>query len=520
MILGKTMLRGTALSMGLLLGACGSSSPHGSQAAVTPTVPQNLDRHCDQAPFPSAQWLACETANYAKTLEAPTEQLDPRFAGAITARTLANLQDFLARAAADPSWLALRSGNTPLTPVCTVGGPPCFGGDPFRYPDTDGADGKAFYDTQAEVTPVVFYDRDCARLSGRVWLPRNRSGRLPGVVITNGSIQATESQYWWAAQALVRSGYAVLTYDPRGQGRSDQQAPNLMQGSNINPKVFWEGQVDAIDFFRSTAAVPYPHQQACAGTYPTATAAFNPIAESVDPDRLGIAGHSLGAIGVSVVQGYGAAGAQAWPGLLDQQNPVKAAVAWDSLITPDFGGFAPVSNYPVPSELAQVIGRIGTLGQLPRFAPRAPSLSFNADYGLVPAPYLSPSDATGHKAAFAAWQAAGVPSMVVSFQGTTHLDFALTPGLPTTSWCPDPASGSCSGGYGQPAIIYYTVAWFDRWLKRRGEPGYADADSRLVDDAGPQGAVKLSYRYESARDFPDRSGRRQHCEDIRGGCGP
>ena len=30
---------------------------------------------------------------------------------------------------------------------------------------------------------------------------------------------------WWFSQALVRAGYVVLTFDPRGQGRSDQQTP-------------------------------------------------------------------------------------------------------------------------------------------------------------------------------------------------------------------------------------------------------------------------------------------------------
>lgn len=65
---------------------------------------------------------------------------------------------------------------------------------------------------------------------------------------------------------------------------------------------------------------------------------------------------------------------------------------------------------------------------------------------------------------------------------------------------------------------YYTLAWFDRWLKQPGEPGYATADARLLDDGGPQGAVKMSYRFHSARDFPDRSGRRHVCEDIRAGC--
>ena len=315
-----------------------------------------------------------------------------------------------------------------------------------------------------------------------------------------------------------RAGYAVLTYDPRGQGRSDQQTPDLQQGSNANSKVFWEGQVDAIDFFRSTPARPYLHNVSCAGTYPTATKPFNPIWERLDPARLGIAGHSLGAIGVSVVQGYGALGADPWPGLMDSVNPVRAAVGWDSLITPGAAGFAPMGNEPLPPDLAAALLQITVGGTLPKFAPRAPALSFNADYALAPTPYVLPPDPEGHKLAYAAWQAAGVPAYVIGIQGTSHFDYSLLPNFPTTSWCADLSSGACRGGWGQPAIIYYTLAWFDRWLKKPGEPGYADADQRLLDDGGPEGVAKFSYHYRSARDYPDRTGKRQHCEDIRGGC--
>jgi len=42
----------------------------------------------------------------------------------------------------------------------------------------------------------------------------------------------------------------------------------------------------------------------CAGTYPTAVTSFNPFHPRLDLSRLGIAGHSLGAAGVSAVRGY------------------------------------------------------------------------------------------------------------------------------------------------------------------------------------------------------------------------
>ncbi|HKY23285.1 MAG TPA: hypothetical protein VJM31_18865 [Vicinamibacterales bacterium] len=325
--------------------------------------------------------------------------------------------------------------------------------------------------------------------------------------------------YWYLAQALVRANYTVLTYDPRGQGRSDQIAANGALGSNLDARVFWEGQVDAIDFARSSPGLPHPYTAICAGTYPTTVDPYNPQWAQVDLERLGIAGHSLGAIGVAVVQGYGAPESDPWPGMLDTRNPVRAAVGLDSLINPDGTAFAPVDNEPAPPELLGLIVQVGTQGTLPRFAPRIPSMNFSADYALASiVPYIAPPDPERHKQTLRTWQRAGVPFYSLTFQGTTHLDYSPTPLIPATSWCPAPNSEACQNGFGAPAISYYTVAWFDRWLKVPGEVGYDDADMRLIDDAGRDGAAKMSFRFRSARDFPDRTGRRQHCEDSRSGC--
>ena len=52
---------------------------------------------------------------------------------------------------------------------------------------------------------------------GRPWRGRQNG---PGIVITNGSVQADENMYWYAAQTLAKAGYVVLTFDPQGQGQS------------------------------------------------------------------------------------------------------------------------------------------------------------------------------------------------------------------------------------------------------------------------------------------------------------
>lgn len=452
--------------------------------AVLLLVPQIAAAIPEGPEFPSAEWTQRDLLNVAKTTEAPLEQAsNPAFVLRWEQQSLANILEWNQRALADPSWLLVPSGNTPLTPLCTTWGEQCAG-DPFRYPQSPGPDGEIFYTQEAEVIPVVFYDRGCARISGRVWAPRGGGNGLPGVVIENGSIQASEPLYWWAAQMLVRSGYVVMTFDPRGQGRSDLQAPDGAQGGNFNSAVFWDGLVDTIDFFRSNSVQPYPHNVTCAGTYPTQVTAFNPHAARIDPARLGIAGHSLGASGVSVVQAYGAAGAEPWPGAIDAQNPVDVIVAWDSL----------------GSDVV----------------PRVPAMGQTSEYGFTPLPAAQEPDPEEHKDAYLIWRDAGVPVFQFTIQGSSHFEWSLIPSFPASSWCADTSNERCDGGWGQPMAAHYTLAWFDRWLKKPGESGYADADARLLADADWQ--ERYSFYRRSARAFPDRGGGAHVCEDIRAGC--
>lgn len=530
----------------MVLASCGDSSSTKNESQTPAGTTVQFDNRCDLAPFPSAEWSRCELENSAKMLEAPLEQLSqPAFLQRAAVQSGTNLQSYFERILNDPSWLLLGlnglddpiqqlvsqptsllslNGNTPLTSVTSTYAGPAVS-DPFRFPDSPGTDGQLFYQTEAVVTPVVFFDRDCARLTGNIWRPRNAQGKLPGIVINNGSVQAHEPAYWWAAQALVRAGYQVMTYDPRGQGRSDFLTPAGGTGTNINPSVFWLGLVDAIDFFRSSPTRVAPNNQRCAITYSTETTAFNPEYAALDLDRLGLAGHSLGAIGVSVVQGYGAVGADPWPGQLDNTNPVDVIVAWDGLLRPEGGLIGGAFQGGGVGSILNTIGvtdplfRLAIERGLPNFGIRVPAMSQGSDYGVIVSPFLTPPDPEQRlKLGFDAWSAAGVPVYDLTLRGSTHFDWSLILGLPATSWCAQVVNDHCEGGWGMPTARYYTVAWFDRWLKKPSELGFSTADEKLTALDGEFGRDRMSFRYRSAFSFKRRSGEKVACNDIRAAC--
>ncbi len=461
----------------------------------------------------SPEWGQREISNYAITGQGPMGQAsNPAFMQQLEAQSAANRAAFFARQQADPAWNSW--GN-----LCHGWDQQCAG-DPFRYPDAPGPRGTGWYGVVGDVTPVTFYDRDGARLSGRIWKPAaSYAGEhctlgqgnsvvpmpaFPGAVIINGSVQAPEPLYWWAAQALVESCYMVMTFDPRGQGRSDFQAPDGQQGSNANPIVFETGLVDAIEFFFATDERAYPHT----GAVPTDSA--NPYAAHLDRDRFAILGHSLGARGVSSVQGYGAPGALTWTqaggGAVLDANPVDVAVAWDNLTDPasaDSGG-GPPEGFPGAEQYQEYNEQYGPQGLSP-VVPRVPTMGQSADYYLTPTPFTQPPDRLEKTRGFLAWQAAGVPAYQLVIRGGTHYEWSLIPSFPTSAWGLDPATGQMTDslGWGNPLAKHYSIAWLDYWLKLPREPGSQDALERLLNDQ--QFCERLSFYFTSARSFPNRA---------------
>jgi hypothetical protein len=227
------------------------------------------------------------------------------------------------------------------------------------------------------------------------------------------------SNYWFAAQTLANAGYVVLTSDPQGQGQSDERGepPDENEGSpaQTDGRPFYDGTSDAIDFFLSTPADPYEPSPSCStGTSPAPkqdrrvraglNAGFNPLWELVDRDRLGLAGHSFGAAGVSFV---------------GQKDPrVDAIVAWDNLSAPSpDSGPAPVEPCPgVPG--ARSIPPI-----------TKPALGMSADYFIPPVPNTSDPDPLAKSQGSLAYTRAGVDTGELVIRGGTHYEF---------SWIPNP----------------------------------------------------------------------------------
>ena len=210
----------------------------------------------------------------------------------------------------------------------------------------------------------------------------------------------------------------------------------------------------------------------------------------LDRRRVGLAGHSAGGVAVSR--------------LGQEDGRVSAIVSWDR-----------AKSSPMP----------------PGLKLRTPAIFLVADWNCqqvpvcVPQPYDSPPDPRGpgnKDEDFRRVGAAGVDTMKIALRAATHLDWTQF----------SPGTGS---RYGAVVSSYYTLAWFDRYLRHR-----PDALDRLLarrfDDsadvhnisgatwdgtnhpariAGQPLASRLSFHFRSAYYFDHGTLR---CDDMRAGC--
>jgi dienelactone hydrolase len=455
-------------------------------AAIAVAAPAAAGTSPDEPKDRAASFnLVVEAKDYANNLERQAVYLSP--GNQLQLRTVGQ-QNFLhavATALHDPQ-------REFLSDLCWNGYDACAG-------DT------RLYDWQAKgygiVTPFVFTARNGAQLSGHVWATRRGPAHRPGVVITNGSVQADEQLYWYAAQALAKDGYVVMTFDPQGQGQSDTagQGADLLEGvpAQTDGRPFFDGTEDALNFFLSTPAHPYRPVASCnSGTshadYQKARvkagfdAAYNPFWRILDRRRIGLAGHSYGAGAVSYIAQW--------------DKRVKAVVAWDNLGAPD-----------ATSGLNEK-GCVDPAARRPAKI-RVPGLGMSADYGLPPTPHTSLPAYDDKDTASLAYSKAHVDTGEIVIRGGSHLDF---------SYIPNPAFGASLRG--PDLVAWYTDAWFDYYLKGSAT-GYArlvtkrwqhDAAEAAVDSFHDGNA--FSFYYRSRLDIRTPEGRRFDCEDLRKGC--
>ncbi|MCX6395670.1 MAG: hypothetical protein NTV23_04235 [Propionibacteriales bacterium] len=352
------------------------------------------------------------------------------------------------------------------------------------------------------VEPVLFTNRNGATISGHVWATRSGAAKRPLIVITNGSVQATEQMYWWAAQTLAKAGFVVLTSDPQVQGRSDffGEGRDKLTGlpQQLRGGTFYGGMVDEIDFGVSTPADTFCPRLSSTKTSHCAKQerrvtegfnnAFNPYWEMIDPTaKVGVAGHSYGAMGAS------------WTG---QQDPrVGAIVAWDNLCQ--------LRKLPGIALVASC--QPGFEGPVPEY--RTPALGISNDYGAYFVPHPTIVQPGGHAAASMEISDHDVDSGQLVVRGGTHFEY---------DWAPLPFLAATLRGVDMTA--WYTTAWFDKYLRHdptadarlRTTRWLTDARDRAVDPKG--GGNVLSNTYLSRMDIGRHGGERFDCEDLVSQC--
>ncbi len=431
------------------------------------------------------EWLQRDAVNqYCATLRPRDQAASPAFGfgnlGQGAALYADQAVDQLSRPT-DPS-----GGITTLIPGAKAA-------DPFRTVErwTEAGLGR--------VSPVSFRALNGSTLRGHVFVPPasvpKPKGGYPGVVITDGSVQAYEELYFWAAQDLASAGYMVMTYDVQGQGDSSlfgEDCPGECTGVPYQQDSnFFQGAEDSLSFFLSTPAAPFGGSS-------------NPWATDLDRSRIGLAGHSLGARAVSHV------------GQCDSR--VQTIVAWDNL-----QAIEDCSGVVIPAEhrTKELIN--------------VPALALNNDYGFTTEAHTEAPDPDEKTAGYEQVLGAGLDAQVVSLRGATHLAYTHIPLV------------FQSNQLGERMASYYTKAWFD-WQLRGDRTGLARLTARAFDDSvdvtsigagsydpaladptdpysgnvpylieGIPVADAVSFYYRSAYSLRDR-GRLLACADVRKGC--
>ena len=315
------------------------------------------------------------------------------------------------------------AGDVPATKI----------GDPFRDPTLWQQAGRGHQ------TLLTMNSTTGAHLTARLYWP-NGPGPFPGVVMIPG-LQAYNEIYEWLGEGLAESGYMVLIPDPQGQGASEDLPHNPDGSINCSetgcpnfPTTDVPEVQSALDFLVSTPTDEDLNGDGGNSHAPNAegTLLYNPQWHLLDPSKIGVAGHSLGAIAVTSAGQEDVAGTGDGSGKITY--PIKAIVSMDNLN--------------------------GSIDLAKGAKIHVPALYFDVDYAfpsvLEPQNPESPPnpDEFMENDSFAQTKAAGVDTMVVVPRASTHYEF---------DYLPFPASLQASR-YGERVAFYYILAWYDKYL--------------------------------------------------------
>lgn len=342
----------------------------------------------------------------------------------------------------------IRFNHEQFIPLTTVG-------DPFRTAADWQAQGRgrvmpiSFIHTPVATVDPLHPTGAGARLSGEIWLPPTSTvGPYPGVIIATGTRQQFRHLFNWLAQGLAESGYQVMTFDYQGQGGSETFVHNNNDAAQCIDRAscwqsaypssesfafgpYYEQVKEAITFFFSTPSSRY--STPTSGMNHNNTSRFNPAYGDLDRAKVGLVGHSVGAIAVTEAG--------------QEDTKIKAIVRY---------GYT---------------GRIGEQGNngIQSTAitnSHAPTLIMPSEYPEAPQPFVrqqapgslehgyrqircDPNDTEEYNRLN---PCTNLDVMQVAMRASTHYDWVAYPGRPASR-------------YGERVAFYYTLAWLDAYLK-------------------------------------------------------
>ncbi len=241
--------------------------------------------------------------------------------------------------------------------------------------------GHPDYNQAVALVPVEFPNRYGTRLYGEIVLPYRgevepAAGPFPAIVVLEG-LNTNLAMYRWWHQAFADAGYIVLAFDFSGQGHSDDEGAGD-PGDNI------QDAQDAISWLLDAS----------------------PVRSVIDPDRIGVVGHSQGAI--------------ATMGLQAVEPRIRAAVA----AAPISESSAPFDSNPVP-----VMIQTG-----------------DHDGPIAPIPFVNPAVVRP------VYERLEQDRAFIVAEASSHAQHTNFPLLPTASW-------------GLEIAAQYSVAWMDFHLQ-------------------------------------------------------